>query len=82
MHLSYLGPNPVSRLFTSLIPCSPYGVAGVADAYFLHPPSSSAIAMGGRLVASAGSQAFCSVLGDLIHIWRPEIAVDSTFLVY
>ena len=27
----------------------------------------------GGLVASAGLQAVCSILGDFIHIWRPEI---------
>ena len=39
----------------------------MADGCFLHPPSSSVIIVGG------GRVCWITVLGALIHIWRPEI---------
>ena len=71
MHLNYLGPNPVCWLFTSLILCSLQGVPSAEDGCFLHPPKLQQSPC--RVVASVGSQALCSLLRTLIHIWRPKI---------
>ena len=52
----------------------------MADGYFLHPLNSSAISMGGRVAVSAGSQAFCSVLGPSSTFGSQKSLMTQHFL--
>ena len=68
MHLSCLGPKPVSWLFTSLNPFSSQKAADVADGCFLDTPSSSAVTMRGSDI--------CRIAGIVFRFGSPHLHLE------